>query len=240
MGPGEGGLARRWAPKAPKALLAARNADRVVAGSPVLAEWAAEHNRDVILIPSCVDPGAYRSKDGYEIADPPRLGWIGSAGNEPYLTRIASALLEVHRRTGARLTLIGGLRPSLGALEAMIDRVAWSESSEKVALADIDLGISPMPDEPYTRGKCGYKLLQYAAAGTPLVASPIGINRDLLGRLEMPGPTTIADWRDAILALLEVPVAERERVGTGARRFVEEHYSYAAWLPRWRAAVGFD
>ncbi|GAC1582901.1 MAG: hypothetical protein NVS3B18_16220 [Candidatus Dormibacteria bacterium] len=237
---GEGGLARRWAPKAVKALLAARHADRVVAGSPVLLDWASEHNRDVVLIPSCVDPGAYRPKVGYESADPPRLGWIGSAGNERYLTLIAPALLEVHRRTGARLTLVGTMRPTLGVLEAMIDRIAWSEATEKVVLADIDLGISPMPDEPYTRGKCGYKLLQYAAVGTPLVASPIGVNRDLLERFEMPGPTTIADWRDTIITLIEAPRAERERIGTDARRIVQEEYSYAAWLPRWRAAVGLD
>src|SRR6185437_7754064 len=111
---GQGGALRRLAPKAPKAQLAASHADRVIAGSPVLAEWASTVNSDVVLIPSCVSLGAYAVKTDYQPADPPRLGWIGSPDNERHLRLIAPALWEVHRRTGARITLIGTATPSLG------------------------------------------------------------------------------------------------------------------------------
>jgi glycosyltransferase involved in cell wall biosynthesis len=235
---GEGGRLRRLAPKAPKALTAVRHAHRVIAGNAVLADWAAQHNDDVIVIPSCVSPDAYRQKDEYQVGDPPRLGWIGSPDNEVYLELVAPALREVHRRTGARLTLIGTTRPRLGELESIIDRVAWSETTQHATLADLDVGIAPLPDEPYTRGKCGYKLLQYAAAGVPVVAAPVGVNRDILSQFGMPAPGEQGEWVDALVDLLGRPAEARASLGRSARDATKRHYSYDAWLSRWEEAVG--
>jgi glycosyltransferase involved in cell wall biosynthesis len=229
---------RRIAPKAPKALIAAQTADRVVAGNPVLADWAAQHCSDVVVIPSCVAPDRYIRKTDYAVSDPPRLGWIGSPGNQDYLEVVAPALLEVHRRTGARLTLIATARPALGHLEHMIDRVAWSESIQYALLSRLDIGLMPVPDCPYTRGKSGYKLLQYGAAGTPVVASPVGVNREILSALQMPAPEGADEWVDAILELLAGPVQARAALGRRAREVTTRHYSFDAWLPSWRAAMG--
>lgn len=235
---GEGALFRRLAPKAPKALAAARGADRVIAGNPVLAEWASQHNDDVVIIPSCVSPRSYVAKSDYETGEPPRLVWMGSVDNEAYLGNIGRALLEVHRRTGARLTVISRTEPSLGGLETIIDRLPWSEPLQYSNLADFDIGIAPVPDTPYTRGKCGYKLLQYAAAGLPIVASPIGVNERILAELDMPGPLRVDDWAEAIFDVLSRSPAERARLGRRAREVVERQYSYDAWLPTWEHAVG--
>ena len=237
---GDGGLYRRWAPKAPKALLAVTRADRVIAGNAVLADWASGHNPDVRVIPSCVDPSAYVRKVDYALADPPRLGWIGSSDNEVYLRLVAEPLLELHRQTGARLTLLGTERRSLGALERVIDRVRWSERGAHALLARLDVGIAPVPDEPYTRGKSGYKLLQYAAAGVPFAATPVGVNREILSRLRMPAPEQPSDWLDALLDMLGRAASERQAAGAAARALVEAEYSYGAWLTRWREAVGID
>jgi glycosyltransferase involved in cell wall biosynthesis len=235
---GEGGRLRRLAPKAAKALIAVQTAHRVIAGNEVLADWAAAHNRDVVIIPSCVDPSQYRVKSDYALHNPPRIGWIGSAGNEPYLLLIAPALREAHRRTGARLILVGTSDPNLGELEGMIDRFAWSEARQHAILADVDIGIAPLPDRPYERGKCGYKLLQYAAAGIPAVGSPIGVNSKILGQFGLPGPTGVDEWTDAIIGLLGVSAGERRRLGEGARAIVRQEYSYDAWKGRWREALG--
>lgn len=235
---GAGGVYRRLAPKATKALIAVQRADRVIAGNPVLAEWASEHNRDVIVIPSCVAPASYRQKTDYQVSDPPRLGWIGSADNEVYLRLVAPALREVHRRTGARLTLMGTTQPTLGDLESFIDRVPWSEVAQHAMLAEFDLCIAPVPDEPYTRGKCGYKLLQYAAAGTPAIGSPVGVNRQILAQLRMPAPEDSVEWTDAILELLGQSAAARADGGRNAREVAELHYSYDAWFSRWQEAIG--
>jgi glycosyltransferase involved in cell wall biosynthesis len=235
---GEGGRLRGLAPKAPKALIAAQTADRVIAGNEVLADWAAQHNADVVIVPSCVDTSAYQVKASYETQDPPRLGWIGSADNESYLLLIGSALDEVHRRTGARVTLVGTLQPRLGELETMIDRVPWSEANQHALLASVDVGLAPLPDRPYERGKCGYKLLQYAAAGTPAVGSPVGVNSKILSQLEAPAPIEAHDWVDAILDLLGMSADGRQRLGRHASGVVQRDYSYHAWRNRWERAIG--
>jgi glycosyltransferase involved in cell wall biosynthesis len=234
---GAGSRLRRIAPKGPKVFLAVRAADRVIAGSPVLAEWASQHNDDVRLIPSCVSPAAYRQKTDYRLGDPPRLGWIGSAHNERYLELIAPALREVHRRTGARLMLVSTAERTLGDLETFIERVPWSEAAQHTSLAECDLGIAPLADDPHTWGKCGYKLLQYAAAGVPLVGSPIGVNGDILSRLGMPAPGN-AEWVDAILDVLRRSPDSRATLGQHARAVVQREFSYDAWLPRFKDAVG--
>jgi glycosyltransferase involved in cell wall biosynthesis len=237
---GEGGLYRRWAPKAPKALLAAQHADRVIAGSPVLADWASQHNRDVVLVPSCVSPDSYRRKDDYRVGDPPVIGWIGSPSQEPQLLLISPALHEVHRRTGARLMLIGTAQRRLRELEHLIDRVVWSEAIQHERLADFDVAVFPLSDDPYSRGKCGYKLLQYGAAGIPAVASPIGVNEQILRELAMPAAVDNDEWVEAVLGLLTAPADERALIGRRAREVTERRYSYDAWLPQWRRAVGLD
>jgi glycosyltransferase involved in cell wall biosynthesis len=169
--------------------------------------------------------------------DEPRLVWIGSRDNEPHLQLIAPALIELHLRTGARLTLIGTTDSTLGDLEAVIDRVAWSEDVQHDMLADADIGIMPLPDDPYSRGKCAYKLLQYAAAGIPFVGHPVGTSADVLQQFGMPAPQTTADWVDAIEDMLS-STGRLDAMGFQARDLVERNWSYDSWLATWEGAVG--
>jgi len=96
----------------------------------------------------------------------------------------------------------------------------------------------PLEDTPFARGKCAYKLLQYAAAGLPAVGSPVGANRQALERFDGFAPATGAEWYTAIESLLGATTAERSRLGATARTAVEEHYSFDAWEPEWRRAIG--
>jgi glycosyltransferase involved in cell wall biosynthesis len=237
---GKGAPWRRLAPKAPKALASAKAADRVVAGNEVLADWASSIAHDVVVVPSCVAVEQYRAKSDYRLSDPPRLVWVGSADNEPLLSTIARELVELNRRCRARLTLIGTTLRSLGPLEFMIDRISWSELVQHDALATADLGLMPLRDDPYSRGKCGYKLLQYAAAGLPAVASPVGTNASILAALGFPGAASPKDWLDAISGILALSEDDRAALGRGARQRVSEQYSYAAWMERWQQAVGLS
>lgn len=235
---GEGPPWRRLAPKAPKAAAAARHADRVVAGNDILADWASAHARDVVVIPSCVDPADYRPKQDHRVSDPPVLGWIGSPDNEALLAAIGPALRELHRRTGARVRVVGTDRPSLGELEAILDRTRWSPHSQRELLATMDVGLMPLLDDPYSRGKCGYKLLQYAAAAVPAVASPVGTNRSILAALGLPAATSTEDWIGAVLGLLEASTESLAALGRQVREVVTRQYSYAAWRQRWQDSVG--
>lgn len=234
---GEGGIVRRLAPKAQKAQLAVRYADRVIAGNTVLADWASQYQRDVVVIPSCVALRDYACKGTYALHDPPRLGWIGSPHNEACLLLVSDALKEVHRQTGARLTLVGTTTPSLGDLEPLIDRIPWSQDSQREALAAMDIGLMPLHATAYSLGKCGYKLLQYAAAGLPAVATPLGVNTELLDEFGMPAAGTQDEWTGAILDLIDSSVAGRASLGRAAREITGRRYSYDAWLPRWTAAL---
>ena len=211
-------------------------ASRVIAGSENLAEWAARHNGDVHLIPTCIEPGDYRAKTDYAVGATPRLVWIGSPDTERYLVGIAEPLLRVHRLTGARLTVISGGEPSLGPLDQMVDRVQWQPAIGE-QLGTYDVGIAPLLDSPWERGKCAYKSLQYAAAGLPAVVSPVGANAKVAGEFGYLSATTAAAWEAALVDLLQASVADRAATGAGARQAVTDLYSYDAWLSRWRAAV---
>ena len=237
---GQGPRYRRIAPKGPKVTEVARAVDRVVAGNETLADWASQHNRDVVVVPSCVDPAAYDAKPTYAISDPPRLGWIGSWSTEAHLVTIAPALLHLHGRFGARLVLVGAPTGRLGELDAMTDRIAWSGDTQRREVARFDLGLMPLTDDPYSRGKCGYKLLQYLAAGVPSVASPVGVNATILARAGLPAADTIDEWVEAITGLLEAAEADRAALGHGARAMIEEHYSFTAWHAKWRSAMFLD
>jgi glycosyltransferase involved in cell wall biosynthesis len=216
---------------------AVRGADLVIAGNDSLAEAAARLNPEVRVIPSCVEPRDYPRKTSYEVGPVPRLIWMGSPSTEPYLQPVAPALLEVHRLTGARLTLVSAGRRPLGELDVMTDRVTWDGSRTDALLAEADCGIMPLPDIPFTRGKCAYKLLQYGAAGLPAVAAPVGVNARVIEQLDGLGPADAEAWVEALVGLLQEPEARRRARGEAARRAVEDHYSFDAWQSEFLRAV---
>lgn len=232
------GLVERVFSKAAKWRRSVAAADVVVAGNDLLADAAtAAGARDVRLIPSCVEPDTYRRKESFAPSGPPRAVWLGSPATEHYLHAIERPLLEVHHTLGLRLAVISAGDRSLGALDAMVDRVAWTPQAND-RLADYDLGLMPLPDDPWTRGKCAYKLLQYGAAGMPMVGSPVGANRAAL--TAMGGLMADSDdaWRDALTTLATASETTRAELGASARAGVEAHYSFAAWAPAWIDAVG--
>jgi glycosyltransferase involved in cell wall biosynthesis len=204
-------------------------ADLVIAGNEYLAEAAASLSSNVRVIPSCVDPDGYPQKQDYEVSEIPRLIWLGSPATEQYLQQVAPALLEINRVTGARLTLISAGHRPLGPLTAITDRVQWDGARTNTLLAEADCGIMPLPDDAFTRGKCAYKLLQYGAAGLPVVASPVGVNGQVIDRLDGFAATDLASWVQAVVETLREPQAARRARGRAARRAVEQHYSFAAW-----------
>jgi glycosyltransferase involved in cell wall biosynthesis len=208
---------------------AVSSADQVIAGNDYLAEAAAALNPNVVVIPSCVEPDDYPVKRHFAIGTVPRLVWMGSPATEHYVHAIAPALLQVNRITGARLTMVSAGTRSLGSLAAMTDRVPWRGPATHAQLTAADCGIMPLPDTPYARGKCAYKLLQYAAAGLPAVASPVGINARVIEKVQGVAAGDVAAWVEALLAVLREPEAVRSARGSAARRAVEDHYSFAAW-----------
>ena len=213
-----------------------RAATVVVAGSDQLAEAALEHRGDVVVIPSCIEPDDYRPKGDWTLAERPRLVWIGSAATEEYLLPVLPALDRLYRAVRFELTVIstGRHNPRFGQ-RPWIRTVPWRIETAAAHLARADVAIAPLTDTPYARGKCAYKLLQYAASGLPTVGSPVGANRLALERLG--GTAVDDDWFEPLRMLLEAPTEERERIGRQSMTGVRQWYSYAAWAPVWMSAV---
>lgn len=214
-------------------------ADVVIAGNDYLAEHAGRHASDVRMIPSCIEPEDYRAKTQWSVSEVPRVVWLGSPATEHYLVDLIEPLARLHDRTGARLTLISGPgeRRDLAPLGHLVDRVAWDPATVPALLAMGDVAIGPLDDSPYARGKCAYKLLQYAATGLPMVASPVGANALALARFDGVPVAGVDDWADALEGVLTESEARRAARGRRALVAVREHYAFAAWSSAWRDAV---
>lgn len=200
----------------------------VIAGNQYLAARAGEIARRVEVVPSCVDPSVQPVRE-HEEQEVLRVGWIGSSSTAAYLNQCLPALERINRNgRQVELVLVGA---SIQYDAPWITSLAWSPISEKTLLASFDIGIMPLPDNLWTRGKCGYKLLQYFAAGVPAVASPVGVNSEMVGDERGVLASSVDDWQVALERLLS-DVQARKEMGANARRFVEERYSYEYWAPQ--------
>ena len=118
-----------------------------------------------------------------------------------------------------------------------MDRVVWSPATFAGALTSADVGLAPLHDDPFARGKCAYKLLQYAATGLPMVGSPVGANQLALDRFSGWSATSRDEWVDALTEAVSAPADLRADRGARAVAGVQEHYSFDAWADEWRSAV---
>lgn len=230
---------RRLLAKEPKCRRSIQAADHVIVGNDYLAEYASELTDALTVIPTCVEPSAYEATTTYEVPDQPTLVWLGSPSTEPYLEEIAPALAELHQQRGVRVVLISGPRShDSHEFADFVQRVPWSPDGVAGVLAQADVALGPLPDDDYTRGKCAYKILQYAATGLPFVASPVGANATAISRLGGLAATTHDEWVEALLSVLDSSTADRQERGAAALSGVRDYYSFDAWADAWGKAVG--
>ncbi|MFZ1908374.1 MAG: glycosyltransferase family 4 protein [Burkholderiales bacterium] len=205
-------------------------ADVVTVGNKYLAERArAAGARRIEMLPSVVDTARYRVAERRE-ADRLTIGWIGTPSTTPYLRLVASVLREIVDRGGARVLAVGAGGVAASALP--IQTVKWTEDTEVASIQQFDIGIMPVPDEPFERGKCGYKLIQYMACGKPVVASPVGANREIV-RHGVDGflANSDAEWMDSLITLCR-DRSLRERMGQAGRARAASLYSLEVAAPR--------
>lgn len=207
-----------------------RNATVVVAGNAYLAGRARVAGAPwVEELPSVVDLDRYpppRKRQGESFA----VGWIGSPVTTKYLELIAAPLRAVCREEGTRLVTIGAGPVALDGVRA--EQLPWSEASEVESLSHVDVGIMPLPDAPFERGKCGYKLVQYMACGLPVIAPPVGAASEIIEHGHNGFLVRSDDeWIAALAELRESPEL-RARMGAAGRKTVEERYSMQVTAPR--------
>ena len=208
-----------------------RASDCVVAGNQYLAQYARSYNKAVTVIPTCIDTTKFVARtEGNSGRDDPVVGWIGSPTTVPYLL----SLREVLRRTAGSHRFTLHVSGAGGAGEVPGVRVAnlpWSIEQEASLFNTCDIGIYPLWDDAWTRGKCGFKSIQFMACGVPVVASAVGVNREIIqdgvnGFLA----ATEDEWVEKLGWLLS-DRRLREKLGQAGRRTVEEHYSLTVSTP---------
>jgi glycosyltransferase involved in cell wall biosynthesis len=212
-----------------------RGAGAVIAGSAHLAEWARRHRLDATVIPSAVDLSRYPRQP--PDAGTPTIGWMGSAPNLMYLRTITPALARLcARRPQARVKVVSDGAFAAADLPLLSSR--WSLRDEVADLRSFQVGIMPLPDDPWTRGKCAVKILQYFAAGLPVVCSPVGANLEIVEHGRNGFLAASDDEWVARLDELLGDAALRRRFGERGRAMVEDRFSVHATLPRFLRVLG--
>jgi glycosyltransferase involved in cell wall biosynthesis len=218
-----------------------RHAALVLVGSQYLADRAEGAGaRRIEYLPSVVD------LDRYSVTQPAddkvvTIGWIGSPTSAAYIPAILPALEAASKKLPLRFVFVGSGPTRLGDLPAEVRE--WTEDTEVEEIQRFDIGIMPLPDNPITRGKSGYKIVQYLACGRPAVASPVGANSTIVshgvdGFLARDGE----QWIDS-LSRLALDAGLRRSMGEAGRAKVAAHYSVQVTVPRlaemmWQSARG--
>ena len=196
----------------------------VVAGNQYLAKFAEPNCRNVYMLPTPIDVDRYIVKEYGVQSDAVVIGWIGVAGNLHYLQRLEPVFRRLCTEfPNVSLKIVSNDFIDLDGVPVFKEK--WVLETEVESLRSFDIGVMPLDDTHWARGKCGYKILQYMGVGVPVVASPVGINSDFIrhggaGYLA----TDAEDWYQCLRILVLSPET-RKSMGLHGRRLVEERYS---------------
>jgi len=200
-----------------------KNAKLVIVGNEYLANYARKAGaKNILLLPSSIDLNKYTYSDKFNINNF-KIGWIGTPMTFKYINPILEIILEFCKNYNSKLILIGANSEYFNS--NYIEYKKWYENREIEYIKDIDVGLMPLFDTPWERGKCGYKLLQYMACGRPVIASPVGINNEIIihginGFLVK----NVEDWYKYLLILYN-NINLRKKMGKIGRKLVEEKFS---------------
>jgi glycosyltransferase involved in cell wall biosynthesis len=218
-----------WMKRPGKINFTIANSTLVLAGNSYLGDYARQFNTKVQVMPSTIDCERYGSVSRKANAEQIIIGWSGSITTIKHFEWAIPALISLKKKYPGllRFKVIGDPLYRQAALE--IVGQAWSSDTEPEDLADIDIGIMPLPDNEWTRGKCGLKGLQYMAMGIPTVMSTVGVNTQIISHGKNGFlASTQEEWITCLSQLID-DVHLRQQMGEAARQTVEKNYSKRAW-----------
>ncbi len=205
----------------------AKLSDCVICGNEYLANWFSQYCQWVEVLPTAVDCLLYQPAKRIQVEDRVTLGWIGTGPNLHYLENISPALEHAFGlESTLQLRVVCDEKPTLPRTVASRTVFCeWSAERESEDLQAMDIGLMPLPDDPWTKGKCALKMLQYMAVGIPVIASPVGVVTSILGDADVGiGAIGQEEWERAILELAGNPILRRG-LGANARNSVVHNFS---------------
>ena len=219
-----------------------RHSDHVIAGNEYLAQYARQFNDAVTVMPTCVDTMKFMpspeefSNNGSNASGDPIVGWIGSPTTAFYVRALAAVFKRVHERYPFVLR-VSGADGAFGLDGVVTDNAPWTLDREVQLFNTCQVGVYPLRDDEWSKGKCGFKAIQFMACGVPVVAAAVGVNREIItdgvnGFLA----STEDEWVDKIGRLL-VDQELRRRFAVAGRRTVEERYSLRTVAPTLAATL---
>jgi glycosyltransferase involved in cell wall biosynthesis len=204
--------------------------NQVVCGNRYLAAYAHTYNSNVTIIPSTIDTLRYYVRNK-EIQNTIIIGWSGSFTTVPHFEYLIPSLLKIQSKYGDRVAFLVIGVEEYACQKLSIRSIPWNVNTEVEDLHQMDIGIMPLPNDEWTRGKCGMKGLQYMAAGIPTIMSPIGVNKEIIQDGENGFlASTEAEWVDKLSLLIESNDL-RQKFSRNGRKTVEEKYSVKANAP---------
>ncbi len=210
-----------------------RSADLVICGNSYLAHQSRTFSPQVEIVPTTVDAEDYHPAKRPGRSGRLTIGWTGSRSTNPYLNAVLPAIADLGDDVEFKFISDTEAGVELQLLRQVPWRfIPWSPEVEIRETATFDIGLMPLPDTPWTRGKCGFKALQYMGLGIPAVCSPVGVNAEIITH-EQTGLLADSpdDWRRCLKRLAEDAVL-RDRLGKAGRERIEQHYALQVQAPR--------
>lgn len=215
----------------------AESCELVICGNDYLANYFSQWNKNIEIIPTSVDTNKFKPAN---VGEGLVIGWTGTGGNFQYLYQIEPALDKVLRAfPDATLRIVSDRRPTFNDLpDTQVEYIQWSPENEVRTIQGMSIGLMPLGNSEWEKGKCSYKMLLYMACGVPVVVSPIGMNSEVLGR----GQCGFAadderGWIDGLTTLLLANARLRTQMGNTGRQVVLDHYSLGVLAPRLSACL---
>lgn len=202
----------------------------VIAGNQYLANYAIKYNKNVTIVPTTIDTDKYHVAEKNDNKKTLTIGWSGSFSTVQHLNTIRSVFTELVKTENFRLKVIG--TPNYKIEGVNVESIPWRAESEVEDLSEIDIGIMPLPNDEWSKGKCGLKALQYMALGIPTVCSPVGVNSTIIQDGENGFlANSKEEWIEKLKTLLH-SAEIRNKLGLTGRKTVEEKYSAKVQAPR--------
>ena len=210
-------------------------ARHVIVCTAYLERFARRHNRAVTHISSTIDTEAYAPRHHSSATRAITIGWSGSHSTSTYLHLLAPVLRTLSKRVDIRLLVVGDPRFRMEGVR--VEARPWIRERETSDLAEMDIGVYPLPDEEWVLGKSGLKALQYMGMGVPVVASAIGEARGFIRDGENGFlARTPEEWSDRLCRLIADPDL-RATMGAAGRVTVEQRFSVRVTAPVYRQVL---